>query len=177
MEFSFTGSREELAELMRQITNAGKQVTANAVSYWDTCIPAPGTKFTYKDQDYIALGIEQGGLLAITDGPICEMPFDGDIRANWQDSRANWRESGLRKYLNGEWLDEISTNNLILQTTDLTADDGGKDYGETTDYVSLLTDAQYRKYRAYIPNFNTWWWTATPSPSLDSKMKTLTARL
>jgi hypothetical protein len=37
-----------------------------------------------------------------------------------------------------------------------------KDYGTSEDYVFLLSDNLYRKYRAFIPNYGAWWWTITP---------------
>lgn len=118
-------------------------------------VPKPGERFDAKGYSFIALGVEQGGLMAITDGPICEKPFD-------DRGRANWTGSSLRAYLNGEFLEEIGADGLMLQTTDLMTDDGGTEYGTTEDYVSLLTCDLYRKYRRCIPKFDGWWWTATP---------------
>lgn len=40
---------------------------------------APGERFTWKGRTYVALGMEQGGMLAITEKPVFEEePFDED---------------------------------------------------------------------------------------------------
>ena len=124
-------------------------------------VPKPGEKFEYNGQKFIALGLEQGGLLAIAEKPIGDMPFD-------EDGRADWRTASLRSYLNGDYLKKLGEGDLMPFTSDLTADDGMKDYGTTEDYVFLLSDALYRKYRDVIPRFRTWWWTITPWSCLPS---------
>ena len=50
--------------------------------------------------------------------------------------------------------DDIATN--------LTADDGLKDYGTSEDYIFLLSCDLYRKYRPYMLKYNKWVWTITP---------------
>ncbi len=124
-------------------------------------LPKPGEKFEYNGHKFIALGLEQGGLLAIAEKPIGDMPFD-------EDGRADWRTASLRSYLNGDYLKKLGEGDLMPFTSDLTADDGMKDYGTTEDYVFLLSDALYRKYRDVIPRFRTWWWTITPWSCLPS---------
>lgn len=37
-----------------------------------------------------------------------------------------------------------------------------KDYGTSEDYIALLSCDLYRKYRPYVPKYNTWVWTITP---------------
>lgn len=116
----------------------------------------PGTKVYYHGHPFIALGAEQGGLLVIAEKPIGDMPFD-------EKNRADWRVSSLREYLNGDYLREIGgADGLMPFESDLTADDGRKDYGTAKDLVFLLSDNLYRKYRDYIPNYDTLWWTITP---------------
>ena len=94
-------------------------------------IPEPGERFGYNGHSYIALGMEQGGLLAISDGLIGEMPFD-------KDGSNDWRTSSLREYLNSEYLEGIGRECLLKQSSDLTSDDGMKDYGTSEDYVASL---------------------------------------
>lgn len=81
----------------------------------------------------------------------------------------NWAKSTIRERLNGNFLKEmckgLSPSNLgfSLITTDLTADDGLKDYGESIDTISLLTCDLYRKHRDIIEPVDECWWLATPT--------------
>ena len=125
-------------------------------------LPKPGEIFSYNGRSFVALGVEQGGLLAIAAEPLEEeMAFD-------EDNSNDWRSSSLRKYLNGEYLDELGKDYLLPFTSDLTADDGMKDYGTSEDYVFLLSDNLYRKYRSFVPSYKAWWWTITPYSCLPS---------
>lgn len=38
----------------------------------------------------------------------------------------------------------------------------GLPYGTVQDFVFILTCDEYRKYRDYIPHYDSWIWTATP---------------
>lgn len=125
-------------------------------------LPKPGEIFSYNGASFVALGVEQGGLLAIAAEPLKKkMAFD-------EDNSNDWRSSSLRKYLNGEYLDELGKDYLLPFTSDLTADDGMKDYGTSEDYVFLLSDNLYRKYRSFVPSYKAWWWTITPYSCLPS---------
>lgn len=117
--------------------------------------PAAGERFERNGITFAALGVEQGGLLAIAEEPISVMPFD-------EERRNNWRMSTLREYLNGAFLDRFGRGGLLPFTSDLTSDDGLKDYGTAEDFVFLLSCDLYRKYRQYIPEQRSWWWTLTP---------------
>lgn len=87
-----------------------------------------------------------------------EMKFD--------DSSNDWRSSGLREYLNGEFLkkisDEVGEENIVKFERDLLSLDGQTEYEKCEDQVSLLTVDEYRKYRSLIPNEENWWWLITP---------------
>lgn len=93
------------------------------------------------------------------------MPFD-------EGNCNNWATSSLRKYLNGEFLDKLCGEKSASElgfapfVTDLTADDGLKDYGQTTDTISLLTCDLYRKHRDILKPIGEWWWLATPYSTL-----------
>jgi len=136
-------------------------------------VPQPGKHIQFCGQDWIALGIEQGGLLVIKAEPLLEkMPFD-------KDGVADWLKSSLRQYLNDEYLKSLGDigNALLEFESDLTADDGTKDYGTCKDKVFLLSDALYRKYREYIPKYDTLWrWTITPySPTFNHHERIVSA--
>lgn len=118
--------------------------------------PKPGEQFEYNGVKFTALGEEQGGILAIVLELLeDEMPLD-------ESNKNDWRTSSLRKYLNGEYLEQFNRGDLLPFVSDLTSDDGMKDYGTAEDYVFLLSCDLYRKYRGFVPRFNNWWWTLTP---------------
>lgn len=73
-----------------------------------------------------------------------------------------WRTSSLRKYLNGEYLEQFNRGDLLPFVSDLTSDDGMKDYGTAENYVFLLSCDLYRKYRESVPRFNGRWLMLTP---------------
>lgn len=120
----------------------------------------PGEEFTRGGVTYVALGMEQGGILAVTKEPLRDMPFD-------EDDKNNWRTSSLRKYLNGEYLGNIDTSDMIEYESDLTSDDGMTDYGKSKDLIFLLSADLYRKYRYQLPKWKTWVWLITPDSCLD----------
>lgn len=119
-------------------------------------IPKPGYRFEYNDVMFTVLGEEQGGVLAIVSELLLQrMPFD-------ENRKNDWRISSLRKHLNGEYLEQFNRGDLLPFVSDLTADDGMKDYGTAEDYVFLLSCDLYRKYRESVPRFNGRWSTLTP---------------
>ena len=118
--------------------------------------PKPGEQFECNGVKFTALGEEQGGVLAIVSELLeDEMPLD-------ESNKNDWRTSSLRKYLNGEYLEQFNRGDLLPFVSDLTSDDGMKNYGTAEDYVFLLSCDLYRKYRESVPRFNNWWWTLTP---------------
>lgn len=139
-----------------ELDGEGTQAEENAK------LPKPGEIFSYNGVSFVALGIEQGGLLAIVAEPLEEEMAYDEQRCN------DWRKSSLRKYLNGDYLEELGKEHLLPFTSDLTSDDGMKDYGTSEDFVFLLSDNLYRKYRAVIPSYGVWWWTITPYSCLPS---------
>ena len=130
--------------------------------------PKPGEHFEYNGIEFVALGEEQGGVLAIVSELLeDEMPLD-------ESNKNDWRTSSLRKYLNGEYLEQFNRSDLLPFVSDLTADNGMKDYGTAEDYIFLLSCDLFRKYRESVPRFNNWWWTLTPwtcSPSLACRAR------
>ena len=81
-------------------------------------------------------------------------------------SNNDWKESRIRKYLNEEFLERLTTevgaDNIIEFERDLLSMDGQTEYGLCADKVSLLNVDEYRKYRKHIPNADYWWWLITP---------------
>ena len=91
-------------------------------------------------------------------------------------SNNDWKESGIREYLNGEFLEKLSSevdaDNIIEFKRDLLSMDGQTEYGLCTDKVSLLNVDEYRKYRKHIPNADYWWWLITPDSTACNGDKT-----
>lgn len=77
----------------------------------------------------------------------------------------DYRTSKVRDYCNGKFYKELAAavgkENIVQHTIDLTADDGTGAGITCKDYVSILTTAQYRRFRRYLPAYGKWWWTAT----------------
>lgn len=128
-----------------------------------------GEHFTYKGIEWICLDIIDGDYLAITAQIWQKLPFDAD-------DYNNWKESSLRRVLNDEFLSKLNKKHLVLQTSDLIADNGDKQYGTCEDYVTILSCDQYRKYRKLIPNYSTPVWTLTPCGCSSIKKNAETIR-
>lgn len=121
-----------------------------------------GETFMYAGYEWIVLGHDSANhTRVLTKNTIGNMPFD-------KNNNNNWIESTLREYLNGEFVEKIcgslSPENpgFTLFKTDLTADDGLKNYGKSIDMVSLLTCDLYRKHRDILEPIDEWWWLVTP---------------
>ena len=118
--------------------------------------PAAGERFNYKGVEFVALGEEQGGVLAIVAEPLeDEMPFD-------EDNCNDWRKSTLRRYLNEEYIKNFDKADLLPLVSDLTTDSGQKNYGTSTDYIALLSCDFVRKYRTAMSEYDIPIWTLTP---------------
>lgn len=118
--------------------------------------PQAGEHFNYNGIEFVALGEEQGGILAVVAKCLNnEMKFD---KHNYND----WRKSTLRRYLNKEFIKNFNKADLLPLVSDLTTDSGQKDYGTSEDYIALLSCDLYRKYREVIPKYDIWVWTLTP---------------
>lgn len=115
----------------------------------------PGNTVEFAGQKWNVLDeVGENNFLCVSDDIIDCKEFD-------EDNNNNWSVSSLRKYLNGEYLQNFSGLELIPWAQDLTTDDGLKDYGSSTDLIFLLTANQYRQYRQYIRKIDDWWWLTT----------------
>lgn len=133
-------------------TSEGEAVPVADVSK----LPQAGERFTRGGIEFVALGMEQGGVLAVATKRLeDEMAYD-------EDGSNDWRKSSLRKYLNEEFVKNFNKGDLLPFVSDLTSDDGMTDYGTSEDFVALLSDNLYRKYRKFMPKYDTWVWTITP---------------
>lgn len=116
-----------------------------------------GDEFELADVNWKILDITDVGYMCIGDS-LGDRTFD--------KNSSDWRKSSLREYLNNEFYEkiarEVGRENIISFKRDLLSLDGQTEYGESDDFVSLLTVDEYRKYRKFIPNTGDWWWFVTP---------------
>lgn len=149
--------------LPREAAGSEYEESCEQESTTSIALPKPGEHFNYKGMEFIALNEEQGGLLAVAAKTLPEeMPFD-------KDDCNDWRSSTLREYLNKEYIKNFNEEDLLPLTSNLMADNGMKDYGTCEDKLAILSDAHYREYREYIPEYDkAYVWSITPwscSPS------------
>lgn len=125
----------------------------------------PGEHFMFKSFEWVCLDPNHpdGGLLAIMAEPWGKNIkfYKYERHADEKGNLNNYRTSLIREVLNNSLADELG-DNLLLHTVDLVADNGDRAYGTVQDSVFILTCDEYRKYRDYIPHYDSWIWTATP---------------
>ena len=126
----------------------------------------PGEHFMFKDFEWVCLDPNHpdGGVLAIMATPwtkdvkFCPSDKFADEKGNWN----NYRTSNVRGILSGMESAVFDGESLLAHTVDLVADNGDRAYGTVKDTVFILTCDEYRKYRDYIPHYDSFIWTATP---------------
>ena len=102
-----------------------------------------------------------------TAGIVKKEVFDPGIRFGKTNK---WDKSDLRKYLNTEYLKEITSefDEIELHTVDMLSMDGDDSYGKCKDLVSAMTFDRWRKYHKYIGNANCTEWLLTPNQTEKS---------
>ena len=126
----------------------------------------PGEHFMFKNFEWVCLDPNHpdGGVLAIMAEPwakdvkFCPSDKFADEKGNWN----NYRTSNVRGILSNMANAVFDGKSLLPHTVDLVADNGDRAYGTVQDLVFILTCDEYRKYRDYIPHYDSWIWTATP---------------
>lgn len=126
----------------------------------------PGEHFMFKGFEWVCLDQNHpdGGVLAIMAKPwakdvkFCPSDKFADEKGNWN----NYRTSNVRGILSDMANAVFGGKCLLAHTVDLVADNGDRAYGNIQDFVFILTCDEYRKYRDYIPRYDSWTWTATP---------------
>lgn len=126
----------------------------------------PGEHFMFKNFEWVCLdpNHHDGGVLAIMAKPwakdvkFCPSDKFADEKGNWN----NYRTSNVRGILSDMANAVFDEKCLLSHTVDLVADNGDRAYGTVQDTVFILTCDEYRKYRDYIPHYDSWIWTATP---------------
>lgn len=120
----------------------------------------PGDIFVFAGFRWVKLEDSAEGTKVIAADKVEDQAFD-------TEDRNNWKKSTLREYLNNDFLEYLYDEGAVEEdfltiVSDLTADDGLKDYGTSEDKIALITCDDYRKYRSLIPMIDGWWWTITP---------------
>ena len=126
----------------------------------------PGEHFMFKDFEWVCLDPNHpdDGVLAIMAKPwakdvkFCPSDKFADEKGNWN----NYRTSNVRWILSDMANGVFERKSLLSHTVDLVADNGDRAYGTVQDTVFILTCGEYRKYREFIPHYDSWIWTATP---------------
>lgn len=117
-----------------------------------------GDYFEVAGTKWRILDIKPCGYVCLSDALEERKIFDSETN--------NWKSSSLREYLNNDFYrkiaDEIMEKNIFSFERDLLSLDGQNEYGDCTDYVSLLSVDDYRQYRELISNIDKWWWLLTP---------------
>ena len=114
-----------------------------------------GGEFMFCGVPFIRLGEEQGGILCITKQDI--------FRSRFHDANNNdYRESIVRHRLLEEFLPLLDCEELLPFEMNLaSAVENSQGYGVCADYVGILTEELYRKYRRYI-RMDGYMWLCTP---------------
>lgn len=126
----------------------------------------PGEHFMFKGFEWVCLDPNHpdGGVLAIMAEPwgkdvkFCPSDKFADENGNMN----NYRTSNVRRILSDMANAVFERKSLLSHTVDLVADNGDKAYGTVHDFVFILTCDEYRKYREFIPHYDSLIWTATP---------------
>ena len=126
----------------------------------------PGEHFMFKNFEWVCLDPNHpdGGVLAIMAKPLvkkvkfCPSDKFADEKGNWN----NYRTSNVRGVLSDMANVVFDGKSPLEHTVDLVADNGDRAYGTVKDAVFILTSDEYRKYREFIPHYDSWIWTATP---------------
>ena len=126
----------------------------------------PGEHFMFKGFEWVCLDPNHpdGGLLAIMATPwakdvqFCPSDKFADEKGNWN----NYRTSNVRGILSDMANAVFEEKSLLPHTVDLGADNGDRAYGTVHDFAFILTCDEYRKYREFIPHYDSWILTSTP---------------
>lgn len=122
----------------------------------------PGETATLGECEYIVLGHANETTALVTKDIVKLMEFGTSY---------DYRESYLRSYCNNEFYKElvksVGAKNIIPHTVNLMCDDGSNKGVGCKDNVSVLTMANYRRYREQLPAIGKTFWTATGVTVLD----------
>lgn len=123
----------------------------------------PGETVTLGEYEYIVLGHASETTALVTKDIVKSMGFGASYV---------YRTSYVRDYCNGEFYKElvkaVGADNIISHTVNLMCNDGSNKGVVCRDNVSILTMANYRRYREQLPTIGESFWTATGVTVLDN---------
>lgn len=120
----------------------------------------PGDKFWLCDKEFIVLEHEGEGTKVISKG------FWGENKKFGQNK--NYAESFIEEFIEEEIFPKIAAvvgeENILEHEVDLTALDGGNDFGKIRCKVHPIEFMEARKYFHLLvdESLNDWWWLCTP---------------
>lgn len=122
----------------------------------------PGETVTLGKREHIVLGHAEETTALVTKDIVKNMEFG---------TSGDYRKSYVRSFCNGDFHKELANavgaDNIIPHTVNLMCDDGSNKGVVCKDNVSILTLANYRRYREYLPTLGKTFWTATGVTVLD----------
>lgn len=122
----------------------------------------PGETATLGEREHIVLSHASETTALVTKDIAKTMEFG---------TSGDYRKSYVRDYCNGDFYKElvnaVGADNIIPHTVNLLSDDGSNKGIVCKDNVSILTMANYRRYREQLPAINKTFWTATGITVLD----------
>ena len=127
----------------------------------------PKTEFTMGGIAWTVIQTGESWVKCIASECVEERAFD-------EGNKNDFAASSLRAYLNGEFLQRLidagAPEAMFKEfVSDLTADDGLKQYGTDSARIGLITCDESRALRENIPPLpNDWWWTATPDSPINN---------
>ena len=128
-----------------------KQIQVRKVPYGET--------FSVFGDKFVALDYINGKVLAIRKEIWKNAPFDtGGVN----DLRTASITGHLVQYFEDLCKNGASEDTIAMNTMDLKATDGSREYGTFGMRAGLLTLEQYGKYQDIIPLADDWWCLATP---------------
>ena len=128
-----------------------KQIQVRKVPYGET--------FSVFGDKFVALDYINGKVLAIRKEIWKNAPFDtGGVN----DLRTASITGHLVQYFEDLCKNGASEDTIAMNTMDLKATDGSREYGTFDMRAGLLTLEQYGKYQDIIPLADDWWCLATP---------------
>ena len=128
-----------------------KQIQVRKVPYGET--------FSVFGDKFVALDYTGGNVLAIRKEIWKNAPFD---TSGVNDLRTASITGHLVQYFEDLCKNGASEDTIAMNTMDLKATDGSREYGTFDMRAGLLTLEQYGKYQDIIPLADDWWCLATP---------------
>lgn len=89
-----------------------------------------------------------------------------DSSSNAPVGQSNWLHSSQRVVINTvlrkKIEKKIGSDILMMMERDLISDDGVHGHGKCADLVTIISKAEFNKYKDLIPFYDGCWWTLTP---------------